>query len=268
MKLRLSSSILLFALTIPAIATATAPGKFYAGLFGGAGSSNDFNATQLGTAYFIEAAGGPLSVNAFGQLGSESSAFFGMQLGYQGQEILFTPSSQWTLAPAVELEGFTMNESTFNADLINNTTRLPEHDFQVSYPMSRNIFLGNAVFSFNHPRLVVHPYIGLGIGGAIVRISGADATQISPPEAGINHYNSNDSDTTTTFAGQIKLGLGYDINKYITVFADYRWLYLGNTNFVFGSTVYPTHAETSSWQVKLDSQRYNMGNIGVRFNLS
>lgn len=272
MKLRISSSIFLFALTAPAFASTlikstpvTAPGKFYVGAFGGGGSSNHFNGSQLGTAFFLEASGGPLSVNAFGQLDHQNTSFFGAQLGYQAQEILLN-SSQWTLGPAVELEGYAMNKRSFDGTLINNTARLPEHDFIVSYPMNRTVFLANAILNFNNPRLPVHPHIGFGIGNAIVRITDASATQANPPEAGVNHYNTDTSDTNSTFAGQIKLGLSYDISKCISIFAEYRWLYLANTHFVFGSTVYPTHVETSNWQVKLDAQKYNLGNVGVRFN--
>jgi hypothetical protein len=273
MKLRTFSSLLLFSLTTTAVASQTAvestassvPGKFYIGAFGGGGSSNNFNSSQFGTDFFPEISGGPLSINAFGTLSSESASFFGAQLGYQAHEILLYPSSQWTFGPAAELEGYSMSNSSFNGTLINNTTRLPEHDFVVSYPISRTVFLANAVISFNSPRFIVHPSIGLGIGDAIVRISGASATQVNPPEVGINHYNTNTSDTNSTFAGQIKLGLSYDINKYVSLFADYRWLYIASTHFVFGSTVFPSHVETSSWQVKLDAQRYNLGNVGVRY---
>lgn len=277
MKLRMSSSISLFALTASifasytpvGLAAATTPGKFYVGVFGGLGSSNDFNANQFGTAYFSEATGGPLSINASGQLGSQSTSFFGAQLGYQAQGISLNSSSPWTLGPAAELEGYSMGNSTFNGSLISNSTRVPnpEHDFVVSYPMSNTVFLANAVLNFNHSRLPVHPYIGVGIGGAIVKISGASAAQVDPVEAGINHYNTNSNDTDSTFAGQIKLGLSYDINKYVSLFADYRWLYLASTDFVFGPTVYPTHVETSDWQVGLDSQKYNLGSVGIRFNL-
>jgi opacity protein-like surface antigen len=271
MKLRIFSSIFLFALTTPVLAshtlTESTPGKIYIGVFGGYGSSDNFNSSQLGTAFFSEAEGGPLSVNAFGQLKSQSASFFGAQLGYLAPEVLISPSSTWTLGPAIELEGYSMSSSSFNGTLINNTVRLAERNFSVSYPMGRTVFLANAVINFNIPCLVVHPYVGLGIGDAIVRISGANSTQVNPPEAGINHFNTNGSDTNSTFAGQIKLGLSYDINSYVTLFADYRWLYLASTHFVFGSTVSPVHVETSSWQVKLDAQRYNLGNIGVRFNL-
>lgn len=278
MKLSIFSSIFLLALTsttfaghilkepVPVPIPFASPTTFYVGIFGGGGSSNNISASQYGTAFFPEISGGPLAVNAFGRLNNESASFFGLQLGYQTQEIFINSSSQWALVPAAELEGYSMSNSTFNGTLINNTARLPEHDFQVSYPMSRNVFLVSAVLGFNNPRLIVHPYIGFGIGDAIVRISGASAMQTNPPEADVNHYNTNTSDTTSAFAGQIKLGLSYDITDSVSLFADYRWMYLAGTHFIFGSTVSPAHVETSSWQVNLKAQRYNLGNLGVRFN--
>jgi opacity protein-like surface antigen len=133
--------------------------------------------------------------------------------------------------------------------------------------MRRTVFLANAVLNFNHPCALVHPYIGFGIGNAIVRVSNANAVVINPPEdSAINHYNSNPSDSTSTFAGQIKLGLGYDFNRYVSLFGEYRWLYLASTQFVFGPTSYPSHAPTSSWQVKLDDQSYHLANVGLRYN--
>lgn len=260
MKLRqFSSTLFLCALTPLAFANST-----YVGVFGGYGSSNHITLSQYGTAFFIEAQGGPLAVHAFGDLNSQTAAFYGLQLGYQAQQIPL--HSQWTLVPGVELEGYAIAKRSFNGTLNNNTSRLEEHDFAVNYPLRSTVFLGNALFSFNHPCVFVHPYVGFGIGSAIVRVSGADAAQVNPPEAGINHYNSHPSDTNSAFAGQFKLGLSYDINDYLSIFADYRWLYLASTELLFGSTDYPDHTPTSSWQVKLDAQRYNLGNVGIKFN--
>jgi hypothetical protein len=275
MNLRLSSAVFLLALIAPAFAspapieaaTSTLPKKLYLGVLVGGGSSNTFNAGQFGTAYYTEAAGGPLAVNAFGHLNSRSASFFGAQMGYETEGIPLNPSSPWTLGPAAEMEGYYLSSSTFSGTLSNNTVRLDEHDFSVSYPMSRTVFLVNAVLNFNSTRLPVHPYIGFGLGDAIVRISGANAAQTNPAEVGVNHYNASTSDTDTPFAGQIKLGLSFDFNKYVSLFADYRWLYLASSHYIFGSTVSTGHVETSSWQVKLDAQRYNMGNIGIRFKL-
>lgn len=280
MKLRISS-ILLIALTAPVFAkpapvisapasipvSVSAPSKFYVGIFGGGGSSSNVNASQYGTAYFIEAQGGPLALNSFGRINSKSASFFGAQVGYQAPEILLHASSQSSISPAIELEEFNMGNRTFSGNLVNNSVRLAERDFAVAYPVSRNIFLANIVVNFNNPCLMIHPYVGLGIGNAIMKVSGATAMQVNPVEANINHYNTNPSDSNSVFAGQIKLGLSYDINQYVSVFAEYRSLYTASTHFVFGSTVSEGHAETSSWQVSMGAQRYNLGDIGLRVNL-
>ncbi|MGE3318196.1 MAG: outer membrane protein [Candidatus Berkiella sp.] len=267
MKFRLSSSLWLLALPTLAFANhAQGTGNFYVGAFGGFGSSTHVDTNQYGTVFFIEANGGPLAVNAIGQLDSKNVAFLGAQLGYRGQDVCLNTCSQLTLTPALELEAFAMNKRSFNGTLNNNTDRLEEHSFAVSYPMRTTVFLANAVLGFNNTTLLVHPYIGLGIGSAIVKVSDANAAQTNPPEPGINHYNSNTNDTTSTFAGQIKIGLDYNLNECISLFAEYRWLYLASADFVLGSAVYPTHAPTSSWQVEIEPQKYHLGSIGVRFN--
>lgn len=248
-------------------AMAPAPGKLYIGIFGGYGSSNNFDVSQYGTAFYTEASGGPLAVNAFGDMDNHSGWLGGAQIGYKAQDILLSPNSLWALGPAIELEGFYLGKRTFTGDLTNDTSRLPEHDFAVSFPMKRSVFLTNFVVNFDNPCYLFHPYVGVGLGGAIVKISGADGMQVSPPEEGINHYNANTSDRTSTFAGQVKAGVSYDINQYFSLFAEYRWLYLANTQFAFGSTVYPSHVATSNWQVKMDAQHYNIGTVGIRLSV-
>lgn len=252
---------------VPAPAFVTAPGKFYIGAFGGGGSTNSYHVDQYGTAFFTEAEGGPLAVNSFGSIGSKSFWFAGGQVGYLAPEIIIDPQSQLAIAPAIELEGYAIGNSTLHGEVFNETDRLPEHDFVVSYPVKRSVFLVNAVLNFNIHCVLFHPYIAAGFGSAILRISGADSIQIDPPELDINHYNANTSDTVTTFAGQIKVGLSYDINDYVNIFAEYRGLYLSTSHFIFGSTVYSTHSPTSSWQVALHPQFSNMGDVGIRFNL-
>ena len=242
-----------------------APGSFYVGIFGGGGSSGKFNVNQYGTAFFTEAEGGPLAVNAFGSTGSQSTWLVGGQVGFKARDIAI--DSEWSLTPAVELETYYFGSQSFSGHLGNDTTRLPEHDFAVTYPMNRSVYLANAVLNINNLCYRFHPYVGAGFGGAIVRINGATAAQVAPPEVGINHYNANGSDAAPTFAGQVKAGLSYDVNEWISVFAEYRWLYLSTTHFTFGSTVYPTHVPTSSWQVTVGRQEYNMGTAGIRFAL-
>lgn len=266
MKLRIISSFLL--LSLSSLAFAHSPetsGKCYIGAFGGTGSSNNFNASQLGTVYLFEIQGGPLSVNAVGPLKHHNATFFGAQLGYEAPGISLN-ASPWSLVPAAELEAYAMSKRSFEGNLINPTSRLAEQNFSVSYPVRKTVFLANAVLNFDHACLPIHPYVGFGIGTALVRVSGASSIQVSPAEANLNHYNTHSTDTISTFAGQIKLGLNYDIIENLSIFAEYRALYLANTHFLFGSTIATNHAETSPWQVKMNAQNYDLGSLGVRLN--
>ena len=244
----------------------TDPGKIYVAIFGGAGGSDKINISQFGTACFTEADGGPLAVDAFGATNRRSVGLVGGHIGYQWMEI---PVNSWGVVPAVELEGYYLGKSNFNGhDLNNNTARLPEHDFLVTYPLSTGVFLTNAVLNFNLPsHSRFHPYVGGGIGGAVVSISHARARQIAPPEPGINHYNAKDGDKDATFAAQGKAGLKFDFSSHGSLFVEYRGLYLAQTNYSFGSTVYPGHAATSNWLVKLGSQFYNTGAVGIQFSV-
>jgi opacity protein-like surface antigen len=277
MKLKIKnsvySSVFLFALAGSAFAGHAAmggidtPQRFYVGVLGGGGATSSFNTTQYGTAFYLEAQGGPLAVDAFGHSNNRSTWLLGLQAGYQAPAIILNTKSQWALVPAVELEAFYLGKTTFSGDLTNDQPgRLPEHDFLVSYPMQRSVFLVNAVLNYNIPCSRFHPYVGAGFGSALVKISGADASQVSPPEPGVNHYNTSTSDQITTFAGQLKAGLSYNITDCINVFAEYRWLYMADTHFMFGSTVYAGHPTTSNWSVKMNPQYTNLGAVGLRFS--
>lgn len=246
-----------------------APGKIYIGVFGGAGASSEFDISQYGTAYYTEAAGGPLAVNAFGTTNSRTVGIVGAQVGYQWAEILSNPfNAQWGLVPAFELEGYYLSKSSFTShDINNDTTRLVEHDFLVTYPMSAGVFLANALLNINPAESRFHPYVGAGIGAAVVSISDATAIQVAPAEPGLNHYNSNPSETVSTFAGQAKAGLSFDLTQNASIFVEYRYLYLANTSYEFGSTVFPAHPVTSAWRVRMDSQDYNMGSVGLKYTI-
>lgn len=246
-----------------------APGKIYLSAFGGGGASTKTNINQYGTAFFVEALGGPLAVDAFGRSNSRSFGLVGGHVGYQWAEILANPfSSNWGLAPSFELEGYYLTKSNLiGHEINNNTVRLPEHDFLVTYPIDAGVFLTNAVINFNSANSRFQPYVGAGIGAAVISVSNASAIQVAPPEVGVNHYNANTSDQNATFAGQIKAGAGFALSEHTSLFAEYRWLYLAPSNFTFGSTVFPGHAATSAWSVELESQNYNMGAVGIRYTV-
>ena len=245
-------------------------GSIYVGAFGGGGAVTNTGLSQQGTAFYAEASGGPLAVNATGQLSGSSAWIVGGHVGYQWPErVLNHIGSNWTFAPATELEGFYIGGASLSGDdLSNDTTRLTEHDFFITSPMQTGVFLVNAVFSANHPSLgKFHPYIGVGAGTAVISIVGANSTQKTPSEPGINHYNSGSSDTGIAFAAQPKMGVSFNLSQNTTMFVEYRFLYLSASNYTLGSTVYPTHVATSNWDVKMGSQYFNMGTVGLQYDL-
>ena len=90
---------------------------------------------------------------------------------------------------------------------------------------------------------------------------------MSPLEADVNHFNGNPNDTTAAFAAQTKVGLNYAFNEHVSLFAEYRWLYISAADFTFGSTSYPSHVATTSWSGNLGAQNYNLGVGGIRFTI-
>lgn len=241
-------------------------GKIYLGVFGGAGSVTSTDINQFGTAFFTEAEGGPLAVNSFGRSKSNSMGMVGGHIGYAWSDNM---GVHLPVTPAVELEGYYIGGVDIDGhDISNDTTRLPEHDFHVTYPIKSGVFLINAVLNANNSVFgSFRPYVGVGIGTAVVSVSDASSIQTSPPEIGVNHYNASTSDTEVAFAAQPKVGLRFDLTPHTSVFAEYRFLYLSATHYTFGSTVTPTHAPTSPWLATIKSQHYNMGTIGIDFDI-
>ena len=245
-------------------------GTIYIGAFGGGGSITAHDLSQQGTAFYSASKGGPLAVNALGVASGSSAWIAGGNVGYRWPERLFNfTSSDLTFSPATELEGYYLGGATIAGDDLNNgTTRLVEHDFRVKYPMGTGVFLVNAVLNVNHSYLgEFHPYVGVGAGPAVVSITGANSTQKTPAEPYFNHYNSGTNDTAIAFVAQPKIGVSLDLCKNTNMFVEYRFIYISATDYTFGSTVYPTHVATSNWDVAIGSQYYNMGTIGIQFDL-
>ncbi|WP_018576356.1 hypothetical protein [Legionella shakespearei] len=244
---------------------ATSPVKVYVGVFGGAGALSSGDMSQYGTAFFTVAQGGPLAVDSFGRHDSSSMGMVGGHIGFAWPNaILNLPVS-----PAIELEGFYMGGVKVEGhDINNDTVRLDEHDFLVHYPLKTGVFLVNAVLNANDSLFGnFKPYIGVGIGSAVQSVSGATSIQLSPPEPGLNHYSGNPDDTVVVFAAQPKIGVHYNFGSRASVFAEYRFVYLSEANLTFGSTIAPGHVATTSWSVSMGPQYYNMGTIGIDFDV-
>lgn len=239
--------------------------RFYVGAFGGQLYSDASGMNQYGTAFFTEAQGGPLAVIAEGNLNKTEPGFGGIQVGYEFSK---PGCSSWTLATAGELEVFFFNQDK-NGHLINQTVNgLPEHDFANSFKLDSTVILTNAVLSFKSNSLCgLTPYVGGGIGAARLAIHKADSLQVAPLEAGVNHFNSNRSDSSWAFAAQAKAGVRYNIFQSFHLFAEYRYVYIDSANYILGATNYPTHVNTSPWNVKLKNTHYNAFAIGLQFDL-
>lgn len=232
----------------------------YVGIFGGGGSRSGSTVSQFGTAYFVEAAGGPLAVDAKGRTNSGGVGFGGAHLGYEW-------SHGTSLQPALELEGFHMASNQQRATLANPTNRLNEHSFDTTFPTSTTVLLANVVVGFRTPYQGITPYIGGGIGAANVSIKGATSTQTDPAEPGINHFNTSPDASAWTFAAQAKAGARMALgNSGAYLFGEYRYLYVGAVDQVFGSTSYPGHVPTSPWTVSIDGTSYHLAAGGIGFS--
>jgi hypothetical protein len=237
------------------------PGRnAYVGVFGGGGSRSSGTVSQFGTAFFPEAVGGPMAIDATGSTSSGGVGFVGAHLGYEWSYGAY-------LRPALEIEGFYLASNQQRATLVNPTARLEEHAFDTTFPTRTTVLLANMVVGFRTPYQSITPYIGGGIGAANVSITGATSTQIDPPEAGINHFNASPDSSAWTFAAQAKAGarlaLG-DSGAYL--FGEYRYLYVGDVNQVFGSTAYPTHVPTSPWTTSFGGTSHHLAAGGVGFS--
>jgi opacity protein-like surface antigen len=204
MQFKLTLAIIASFLAAPVVAAdrplpeqATPARGVYVGVFGGGGFGTNTDVNQLGTAFFTEAEGGPLAVNATGRTNSGGVGFVGGQVGYELSYGSF-------VQPAFEIEGFYLRSGTRRATVDSPTDRLDEHTFDNTFSIHNSVFLANMVLSFPtlHPGLT--PYIGGGIGGARVSVDGANSLQTNPMEAGINHFNSNPDSSVWTFAAQAK----------------------------------------------------------------
>jgi opacity protein-like surface antigen len=231
----------------------------YVGVFGGGGFGSDNSVTQRGTAFFLEGQGGPLAVNAAGSSNSSGVGFIGGQVGHEW-------SNSSIVLPAIELEGFYLATGNRRASLQNPTDRLALHTFEDTYSMHNAVFLANLVFSVPTSYPGVMPYIGGGIGGARVSLDGAYSLQTATLEPGVNHFNTDPNSSDFTFAAQAKAGVRVALGTNAYVFGEYRYLYVGSTEQIFGHTVAPGHVPTTAWTLSLDGNNYQLATAGIGVN--
>jgi opacity protein-like surface antigen len=259
MRFKLTLAVIVSFVAAPAVAAeqaAPARGVYFGG-FGGGGFSTATDVSQLGTAFFAEMMGGPLAVNAKGRTDSGSAGFGGGQIGYE-------TSYGSVVRPAFEIEGFYLATGNRRATLQNANDRSAEQTFDNSFSMNSSVFLANLVLSFPTSHPGVTPYIGGGIGGARVAIEGASSLQINPAEGDLNHFSSDSS--AWTFAAQAKAGVRVAVGGNAYVFGEYRYLHVGSTDQIFGSTVDASHVPTTAWTDRFGDTSYHLATAGIGFN--
>jgi opacity protein-like surface antigen len=252
-------------------ATCTADaGSYYLGVFGGGGGSTSSSVEQVGTAFYSP----PKPVVAVGSSSpSSTTAMAGAHAGFEWNELtLGNQDSGWGLRPAVEVEGFYLGGSQAGDLLSPNTPGVPNHTFRVNLPGSNGVFVANAVFGLKTPLSdSILPYVGAGVGGATMNINNANSEQLNPPEPGLNHYNSNPNASSSALAVTAKAGLRGEIAEHLSLFAEYRYVYLGSSDYTFGSTIgavsacCPNHVPTTNWNVSSGAQNYSLGVAGIEY---
>ncbi len=232
----------------------------YLGLFGGGGSIASTSLRQQGGFYLPGPLGRRVAVDANGHAGSEHVAFGGIQAGYEWQRMNLG-HADWGLKPAVELEGLYLGKRSLAGGLPIDPQVLGTQ--YVTLPMTTGVLLANAVFTLKTPYSNrVFPYLGAGIGLARVSIKGADSA--NPNEPGINHFDSNPNASDSAFAWQLKAGVKGEVNKHVSLFAEYRYLSIHATQYTFGETL-PPHLPTDPWDVSLGRQGYNLFAVGLQY---
>ena len=234
---------------------------------GGGGSLSSTSIEQTGIS-FGKGNNPNTNVAAQGSSGNTGASIGGAHVGYEFDGWnLGDKESEWVLNPAAEIGGYYLGSNSSAYAL--NPLATFQHDFSIKTPMNAGVFIANTIFSFKTPySKSIHPYFGGGIGGATLSVSGATSEQLSPAEPGLNHFNTNPNASSSAFA---KAGLRAEFYNHISLFAEYRYLFINSSNYAFGNTNgasqgYPNHNVTPPWNVNLGNQSYNMAVAGFEYS--
>ena len=96
----------------------------------------------------------------------------------------------------------------------------------------------------------LRPYIGGGAGFALEALLGGFVDASS-----------------SAFAMQAKIGIKWQVNSRWSVIGEFRHVFVASTSYTFGKTDYPpeVHPPTTTWDVELGRQNYNMFVAGIDF---
>jgi opacity protein-like surface antigen len=243
------------------------PYPLYVSVFGGGGSLFTRKIEQTGLA-FNQGSNLNVPVDVSGAGSRNSVGFGGVHVGYKWLDLLKSnEGSRWGLTPATEIEGYYLG-GTQRDNLNNNKNKSADYSFKATYPLHNGVFLANAILNINPlDKLKFHPYLGAGVGAALVATSGAESIQTAPEKSSLNYYGSKSNSSDWAFATQAKLGLSLDFTSSSSIFAEYRFLYLAPSQYTLGSTKNQSNIASSSWDIHMGGLYSNMGTLGVRYDL-
>jgi len=134
----------------------------------------------------------------------------------------------------------------------------------LSYDFSRNVSVNG----------------GLGIGFSAVTLKDATSFQSSPAPADpgyettkdngggiVNHFNSQSTASNSLIFSQFRLGTKVQLVKNVALRIDARGMYMGESKYVFGSTIYSDHAPTNNWTYTIDPNLTYTITLGLCVNL-
>ncbi len=268
----------------------------YVGAFGGLGRTDNQDVQQTGVAHkrgdyaLAGFSDFDLKVDVKGSVKRNTSTLAGAHVGYEWA----VPASKFKAA--IELEGLYLDadqksnlenpltEVVANTDVeaesyshlleaVNEHYGAGEHRFKNSLNMNATLFLANGVATYD-TGTQFEPYIGAGVGIALVNMKDAVSNQTNPSgpieltsdtHEEVNHFNSKTHASDYAFAAQMKVGVRTKLTDRISAFAEYRYVHVNATQFTFGSTSYVGHSPTDNWNVNNGAMNLHNGVIGVEY---
>ncbi|WP_142659387.1 outer membrane beta-barrel protein, partial [Methylacidimicrobium tartarophylax] len=217
----------------------------YFGIFGGA---------AFGMSNGVGALDSPPLFSAGGRAAVGTAAVGGIQVGYNFRSIALDSAKSYWLQPAAQFEAFYLGQATESGSLTGGVAGKPGISTnQFGSNLNMGLFLVDGVAKFVTPIGLV-PYIGGGIGGAYLASSGTSF--VGPSGADLLATGSY---AQGAFAGQGLVGLQYNLSEHWSLFAEYKILYIKETQFSYlmtsGNTMLIKYPEY-----------YNIAIAGLRFN--
>ncbi|MDD2676787.1 MAG: hypothetical protein PHP75_04895 [Methylacidiphilaceae bacterium] len=215
----------------------------YFGIFGGA---------AFGMSNGVGALDSPPLFSAGGRAAVGTAAVGGIQVGYNFRSIALDSAKSYWLQPAAQFEAFYLGQATESGSLTGGVVGKPGISaYQFGSNLNMGLFLVDGVAKFVTPIGLV-PYIGGGVGGAYLASSG---TSFGP--GGVDLFTTG-SYAQGAFAGQGLVGLQYNLSEHWSLFAEYKILYIKETQFSYlmtsGNTMLIKYPEY-----------YNIAIAGLRF---